>query len=151
MTKDEGRGVGQTLDDRNWVLLTAAWIIALGSTLGALFIGEVMGQTPCVLCWHQRVFMFPLVIILGVACFRADSKVWVYALPLGVGGLAIAAYHVLLYAGIIPDNLVPCGKGPSCASSDTTILGSVPIPLLSFGAFVAVTVLLTIVGRRSAT
>ena len=83
-------------------LLYAAWIVALAATFGALFIGEVMGQAPCVLCWHQRVFMFPLAIILGIACYRSDSGVWRYALPLAALGWVVAVYHALQYFGVIP-------------------------------------------------
>ena len=50
--------------------LYLAWLIALTATLGALFIGEVMGRTPCVLCWYQRIAMFPLALILGLASFQ---------------------------------------------------------------------------------
>src|SRR3546814_13952412 len=84
---------GSHLQDRDearsgqaWRLLFAAWSIALAATLGALFIGEVMGQRPCTLCWHQRAFMFPLAVVLAVACFRSDPQAWRYALPLaGIG------------------------------------------------------------------
>lgn len=131
-----------------WGPLFAAWIIALAATLGALFIGEVMGQTPCLLCWYQRVFMFPLAIVLGVAAFKEDARVWVYAGPLAAVGLMIAAYHCLLYFGFVAEALKPCGKGPSCADSAMSVLG-VPIPLLSFGSFAAVIALLALANRRS--
>ena len=49
-------------------LLRIIAAILTASALGALFIGEVMGQTPCVLCWYQRAFSFPLAIVLAVAC-----------------------------------------------------------------------------------
>ncbi|MGV8637645.1 disulfide bond formation protein B, partial [Pseudomonas aeruginosa] len=49
----------------SWNLLLLAWLVALVSTLSALFIGEVMGQAPCVLCWFQRAFMFPLAVVLA--------------------------------------------------------------------------------------
>ena len=48
------------------VSLWLAWVIALFSSFSVLFIGEVLGQTPCALCWFQRAFMFPLVIVLGL-------------------------------------------------------------------------------------
>jgi disulfide bond formation protein DsbB len=131
-----------------WSLLLAAWLVSLTATLGALFIGEVMGQTPCLLCWYQRAFMFPLSVILAIACFKADSNVWRYALPLSLIGLALSSYHMLLYAGIIPEALKPCGKGPSCASPDMTIFGSLPIPTLSLAAFLGVTILLILARRR---
>ncbi len=58
-----------------------AWLLALTATAAALFLGEVMGMTPCVLCWYQRIAMFPLVIVLGIACYESDRRGAVYALP----------------------------------------------------------------------
>ena len=49
-----------------WTPLFLAWLLALVATAGALFLGEVMGKTPCVLCWYQRIAMFPLVLVLGM-------------------------------------------------------------------------------------
>lgn len=131
-----------------WGFLLAAWLVSLTATLGALFIGEVMGQTPCLLCWYQRAFMFPLSVILAIACFNADRNVRLYALPLSLIGLALSGYHMLLYVGIIPEALQPCGKGPSCTSADMTVFGLLPIPLLSFAAFLAVSILLVLARRR---
>lgn len=137
--------------DASWLLLFASWIFALAATLGALFIGEVMGQAPCVLCWHQRIFMFPLAVILAIACLRSDVGIWRYALPLALLGWLIAAFHMLQYVGVIPAALTPCtAGGPSCAGEGMTILGVVPIPALSLFAFTAVAVLLTLTARRSA-
>jgi disulfide bond formation protein DsbB len=133
-----------------WSLLFAAWAIALLSTFGALFIGEVMGKTPCLLCWYQRAFMFPLAVILGVACYLSDAAVWRYALPVAAVGLLIATYHNLLFWGLIPEDIQPCGAGPSCSSADLNLVGVIPIPLLSLGAFAALTLLLLILRRRLA-
>lgn len=132
-----------------WGPLFAAWMTALVATLGVLFIGEIMGQTPCVLCWYQRAFMFPLAIVLGVGAFREDTRVWLYAGPLALVGLLIAAYHSLLYFGFIAEALKPCGKGPSCSDAAMTILGA-PIPLLSIASFAAIIVLLALAHKRSA-
>jgi len=133
--------------ERIWQILFLSWLVALFSTLAVLFIGEIMGQSPCVLCWYQRAFMFPLAVVLGVACYRADPGVWRYGLPLAVFGGVIAAYHTLLVAGVIPQPLVPCGEGISCTSDDMMIFRVVPIPLLSVGAFAAIAVLLLLVRK----
>lgn len=135
--------------ERIWQMLFLAWLVALASTLGVLFIGEIMGQEPCVLCWYQRAFMFPLTVVLAVACYLSDSAVWRYGLPLAVFGWVIAAYHTLLVAGVVSEGLVPCGEGASCTSADMTIFGFVPIPLLSVGAFSAIIVLLFLVRKGS--
>ncbi len=127
------------------VWLYAAWLIALIATLGALFIGEVLGQTPCVLCWYQRIAMFPLAWILGVACLTNDLRIGRYALPLALAGGAIALWHSLLYAGIVEEALVPCQQnGPSCTDSAMLTVADLPIPYLSLISFVAITLLLVI-------
>jgi len=118
--------------------LFAAWVLALVSTLAVLFIGEVLGQTPCVLCWYQRAFMFPLAVILGIAVWRSDMTIWVYGLPLALIGAAIALWHLGLYYGLIAESIQPCtASGPSCIDEGMVILG-LPIPLLSLGAFSAI-------------
>ncbi|MCK8780837.1 disulfide bond formation protein B [Rhizobium sp. NTR19] len=135
--------------DRTWTPLFAAWTVALASTLGALFIGEVMGQTPCGLCWHQRAFMFPLVAVLGVAALRSDGGGWIYALPVAGAGWLVAAFHNLLYFKVIPTAIRPCGQGTSCSGEGMMLLNTVPIPLLSLAAFTLVIALLLVVRRRT--
>ena len=132
-----------------WWPLFTAWCVTLLASLGALFIGEVMGQTPCVLCWYQRAFMFPLAVILAVACYVSDTSVWRYALPVAGVGWLIALYHSLLYGGVIPEGIEPCGAGPSCSDAQMTILGGIPLPWLSLGAFTAIVVLLVLARQRS--
>jgi len=129
----------EAITDGAWLMLFAAWVLSLAATLGALFIGEVMGQTPCPLCWHQRAFMFPLPILLAIALLRNDMGVWRYAVPLSSVGALLAAYHVLEYVGFIPAALTPCtATGPSCSGPGMTVFGWIPIPILSLLAFVAI-------------
>jgi disulfide bond formation protein DsbB len=131
-------------------LLLTAWSVAVVSTLGALFIGEVMGQMPCVLCWYQRIAMFPLAVLLGVAAYRDDASAWRYALPLAVIGLVLAGYHSLLFVGAIPAAIQPCtAAGPSCSGDAMLLFGSLPLPILSLAAFLILTVNLLLL-RRSA-
>jgi disulfide bond formation protein DsbB len=135
--------------NRPWTLLLLAWLVATTATLGALFIGEVMGMTPCVLCWYQRIFMFPLAIILGIACFIDDRRGAVYGLTLALGGLAMAGYHTLLVAVLIPKAWLPCSAGVSCADQKLEILNGVQIPWLSLAAFVTLAFLLIVYLRKS--
>ena len=137
----------QAGDRAAWPALFAAWLAALAASLGAIFIGEVMGQPPCVLCWFQRAFMFPLAIMLAIAAFRSDRHVVPYGLALAAGGWLVALYHLLLYAGFIPAPIVPCDGGPSCSGESMRIAG-VPLPLLSLAAFSAIFGLLLMFQRR---
>lgn len=128
-----------------------AWLIALLATAGALFLGEVMGMAPCVLCWYQRIAMFPLALILGVGLLEADARCVRYALPFAWAGWGIAVYHCLIFWGVVAEGRAPCGKGSSCASADVQVAGFVPIPLLSLIAFSAIIALLWLAGRRTKT
>ena len=134
----------------SWPFVFSAWLVALIASLGALFIGEIMGQVPCNLCWYQRAFMFPLGIVLAIASFNGDTNVWRYVLPLAAIGAAIAGFHSLTYAGVLPKAIQPCGEGPSCSSADMTLFGTLPLPYLSLFAFVGIALLLILAQRRSA-
>jgi len=134
---------------QSWIWLLSAWGIALAATFGALFIGEVMGMMPCLLCWYQRISMFPLALILGMAAFAEDRRGAVYALPLALGGAGIAGYHSALVAGWVPKWWVPCGTGPSCTEQSLEILGGIQIPWLSLMAFSAIAILLFIYLRKT--
>jgi disulfide bond formation protein DsbB len=134
-----------------WTALFGAWATALIATAGALFLGEVMGKTPCVLCWYQRIAMFPLVLVLGVGLFDADPRSGRYALPLAAAGFALALYHCLVFWGVVTEALVPCGVGASCADMDVQVAGVVPIPVLSLLAFTAIAALLLYARTKEST
>ena len=136
---------------RLWTPLFLAWLIALLATAGALFLGEVMGMTPCVLCWYQRIAMFPLALILGRGLLEPDARCVRYAVPFAWAGWGIAGYHCLIFWGVVAEGLVPCGKGSSCADADLQVAGWVPIPLLSLIAFSAIVALLWVAGKRTKT
>lgn len=135
--------------DTAWTLVFACWVIATASTLGALFFSEVMNLPPCVLCWYQRIFMVPLVVILPMGLFPFDRGVVRYGLALVAIGALIALYHVLLVHGIVPESLQPCRQGVSCKDQPFVVAGIVTIPLLSFAAFTLMGALLLAARRRS--
>ena len=136
-------------DSTAWTLIFGAWLIATGSTLGALFFGEVMQLPPCVLCWYQRICMFPLVLILPVGLFPLERKVVRYALPLAGIGWLFAVFHVLLIAGVIPESIKPCTQGVPCSEKVIEWFGFVTIPLLAVVAFSAIIALLVLAHFRS--
>lgn len=111
------------------------WLISLVATLGSLFFSEVMRLPPCVLCWYQRVFMYPLVVVSTVGLWSRDPGALRYAWPLAAGGLAVAVYHNLLYYHLIPESIAPCTTGVSCTSRQIEWLGFITIPLMSLTAF----------------
>ena len=128
--------------DAGWTLLFAAWLVATVSTLGALFLSEVMQVPPCVLCWYQRIFMFPLVLVLAAGLFPLDRKVVRYATPLAAAGWLVALFHVLLTKGYIPESATPCTQGIPCSRIEVEWLGFLTIPLLSLLSFSVIGLLL---------
>jgi disulfide bond formation protein DsbB len=133
-----------------WTLVFLAWGVAAVSTLGALFIGEVMGHAPCVLCWYQRICMFPLVLILAAGLFPLDRGVVRYALPLAAAGWLIAAFHLGVASGLIPEQVTPCSQGVPCAVEQIVWFGFLTLPMLSLLAFsLIVAALLLVRTQRS--
>jgi disulfide bond formation protein DsbB len=120
-------------------LVYVAWTQALVATLGSLFFSEVMHLIPCVLCWYQRILMYPLVAVLTVGILLRDERLRFYVLPLSLTGLAIALYHNLLYYGILPEGIVQCTTGVSCTQKQIEWLGFITIPFLSLTAFTVIT------------
>lgn len=120
-----------------------SFIIALLATLGSLFFSEIAHYTPCVLCWYQRIFMYPQAMILGIAFFRKE-KVAIYSLALSVIGVVLSGYHYALQVGAIHE-IVPCSTGPtfavSCANKPFMTFGYITIPMMAFSAFALIIVI----------
>lgn len=143
MTKSDSK------PDSNWTILFLCWLLASVSTLGSLFFSHVMDFAPCVLCWYQRICLFPLVIILAAGLFPFEMKVVRFALPLALTGFLTSLYHNLLYAGIIPKSIQPCAQGVSCTEEYIDLFGFLSIPMLSLLSFSAITALLIALKRRN--
>lgn len=124
--------------------LYIAWAAVLLGMLGSLYFQYVLHFQPCVLCWYQRIAMYPLVIIIGVGILKKDSGFLWSAMPLAVIGLLIAAYQNLLYYHILPESAAPCTLGVSCTTRYIDLLGFLDVPQLSFLGFAFVVVLLLI-------
>ncbi|MBL4904055.1 MAG: disulfide bond formation protein B [Desulfocapsa sp.] len=132
----------------NWTVLFLCWLVASLSTTGSIFFSSVMEFTPCLLCWYQRISLFPLVLILGAGLVSFDRSVVKYSLPLAAAGWLVALYHTLLYSGIIPDNIQPCTQGVSCTEKYIDLFGFITIPMLSLLSFTTIIALLLILKRR---
>ena len=134
----------------NWTLLFMGWLLVSVSTTISLFFSSVLEYEPCVLCWYQRICLFPMIFILAAGLFPTfDKSVIKYALPLSIAGGLTAFYHTLLYAGIIPESIQPCSKGVSCTEKYIELFGFVSIPMLSFLAFSTLVALLLFLKRRT--
>ncbi|WP_336336902.1 disulfide bond formation protein B [Haloarcula brevis] len=128
--------------DRARLLLAAATVVATVATAGSLYLSLGLGLTPCRLCWYQRILMYPLVVVLGVAAVEDRPGVVRTALPLAVPGAAVAGYHSWLQV-----SQTTCGLGAvSCAQIQYRVLG-LTVPNLALTAFVLVTGLVVAAAR----
>ncbi len=121
-------------------ILYFAWAVALFATLGSLYFSEVLKLAPCVLCWYQRVCVYPLVIILLVGILKKDQNIHYYVLPISVTGMFIAIYHNILYYNVFSGNNLLCVTGVSCTNKYIEYFGFITIPLLSLIALTLITV-----------
>jgi disulfide bond formation protein DsbB len=131
-----------------WTMLFGAWLLSCVAVLGALFLSEVMKIPPCSLCWYQRIFMFPLAILLPLGLFPFDRRIVRYTLPLALIGWLIGAFHVLLIHGVIPESLKPCTQGVPCTEIQIQWFGFVTNPLLSLMSFTIIVALLLAAHQR---
>jgi hypothetical protein len=76
--------------------LTLAFLVALVSLLGSLYFSEVAHFVPCRLCWYQRICMYPLAPMLGIAAWRRDTAIRPYGATLAGIGIVISGYHMLV-------------------------------------------------------
>lgn len=123
-------------------LLQLAWLQAVIATGGSLYLSEVLKLIPCVLCWYQRIAMYPLVVILTIGLLVRERRIRLYVLPFSLIGLAISAYHNLLYYHILPERFQPCTAGASCTAREIEWLGFISISLLALVAFSVISVCL---------
>lgn len=127
--------------------LYLAFAISLISMLGSLYYSEIMHLPPCVLCWYQRIAMYPLVLIFGFAIYKKDNNLVLPAFVLAIIGWAIAVYHNLLYFNILPEAAAPCMAGISCSTKFEGFLAAFPIPLQALVGFTILLIILIIYWR----
>ena len=124
-----------------------AWLIAVIATLGSLYFSEIKEYIPCELCWYQRIFMYPLAIILGIAAFYNDHNLKRYILPLSIIGGLISLYHYLVQKVPGFASIKPCVQGVPCNVQYINWFGFVTIPFLALTAFTLISILMVVMYR----
>lgn len=121
-----------------------ALVVAVVATAGSLYLSEVAHFTPCVLCWYQRIAMYPLVVILGIAAWR-DDDLWPYVPVIPAIGGAVSIYHMLVER--LPSlESSACDPNNPCSLIWTERFGYQTIPTMALSAF-ALIAALALTGR----
>ena len=118
--------------------LYGAWIVSLTATLGSLYFSEIRKFIPCELCWYQRIMMYPLVLILGIATFQGDFRVQKYGRPMAAIGGFISLMHYLEQKVPGFSGIKPCVTGVPCSGQYINWLGFITIPFLALIAFILI-------------
>ena len=125
---------------RDDAALPLAAAIAAVATAGSLYLSEVAGYLPCTLCWYQRIAMYPLTVVVGVAAVRRDGQVWKTVVPLTVIGSMLSAWHIVIERNPALGGGV-CDPNAPCSLRWVEEFGFLTLPTMAGIGFVAIAVL----------
>lgn len=131
--------------NRKQFFLYTAWLVSVIATLGSLYFSEINGFIPCELCWYQRILMYPLTLILGIATFQNDHSVKKYVLPIAIIGWSISLFHYLEQKVPGFAEIKPCANGVPCSAEYINWLGFITIPFLALVAFILITIFMLLI------
>jgi disulfide bond formation protein DsbB len=125
---------------KNQFFLYSAWLVSVIATLGSLYFSEIRGFIPCELCWYQRIAMYPLTLILGVATFQNDPGLKKLVLPMSIVGGIISFFHYLEQKVPGFGGIKECVSGVPCNAEYINWFGFITIPFLALSAFTLITI-----------
>ena len=142
---DARQRLGELLDGQE---IPLAFVVATVATLGSLYLSEVANFVPCRLCWYQRIAMYPLPVLLGVAWWKRDDGVRRYALPLTIIGMCISTYHIVVERFPSLEESGVCEVANPCSVRWVERFGFITIPTMALAAFALISGLLVYPARR---
>ena len=123
---------------KNQFFLSFTWIVSIVATIGSLSFSMINHWVPCSLCWYQRIFMYPIVFLLGIILYKNKIKDLIYVLPLSLIGMCISFYHILVQkVPYFKETVIQCGPVP-CTGDYLNLFGWITIPMLAFVAFIII-------------
>ncbi|PLR77557.1 disulfide bond formation protein B [Bacillus sp. V3-13] len=129
--------------------LFISWAASVIAMFGSLYFSEIRQYEPCVLCWYQRILMYPLTIILGIAVVKKDYKIALYSMVMSGVGACISLYHYSIQKiPFMTDSAVSCGRIP-CTGQYINWLGFITIPFLALTAFTIIFVLSLLIWKQN--
>lgn len=146
------KATGKLSENKHYTLITAKiqeyylyliFGLASTATLGSLYFSQILGWTPCLLCWYQRILMYPLALIAGIGLFLRKDDVADYLIPFSMIGAAIAFYHIMIQK-VSYLSFDGCSAAQvSCEAEFMNTFGYMTVPVLALTTFTAILVLAT--------
>ena len=116
------------------------WVVSLVATLGSLYFSEIRGYIPCTMCWFQRIFMYPIVIITTVAVIQKNAKIAMTTAVFSIIGGCISLYHYgVQKIDFLTESAPTCGL-VSCTGQYINWIGFITIPFLALTAFILIAI-----------
>ncbi len=126
--------------------LPIGFFLGFFALAGSLIYSEIYGLTPCLFCWWQRIFIYPLAILFGIAWYRSSKfseeiNIFHYTTPIAFVGTLVSTYHIMLQRGIVGPSGSCILNGTPCNIISTQVFGFITIPVMTFSIGLAITVL----------
>ena len=137
--------------------LIFAFLISLFATLGALTYSNLYLFAVCDFCWYQRIAIYPMILLLGIAAFRKERLIKPYVIALASAGLLVSIYHWTIHmvatygSQSAADGLVPCSADaflPSCSQTEILEYGFITIPFMAITTLSLVIVLMLFIKNK---
>ena len=132
--------------------MALAFVVSLVALLGSLTYSEILHYEPCKFCWWQRIFMYPQVLILGLALWKKDRSAILYSTWLSILGALTALNHYILQR--TGTSVIPCstlGQSAACNKVFVIMYGDITIPLMALSAFLLILVSMMFARRYGTT
>ena len=130
--------------------LWIGFILALGGSVLTLVYSEILGFAPCGLCWLQRAFLYPLVVLFALALWKKDRGIADYVIALSIPGTLVALYQHYLQMG--GSSLLPCpataAEAVDCGVRFVFEFGYITFPLMAFSLFAFLIILMLFVREK---
>lgn len=125
-----------------------AWLLSLSGFFLSLYVSALLNYEPCPLCWYQRIALFPLAVLLGIAVYRDDRSFALYALVLAAIGEFFALYQI--FERYIPAlQALPLCRNSGCHEPVFLWFGFFTFPIVSAIGFALIGIFLLIARKRS--
>jgi disulfide bond formation protein DsbB len=139
----------KTRKDQRETWLFVSWAASVLAMFGSLYFSEIRQYEPCTLCWYQRILMYPMVIILGIAVVKKDYRISIYTMVLSAIGGCISLYHYSIQKiSFLADHAASCGRVP-CTGQYINWLGFITIPFLALIAFIIIFICSYLLWKKS--
>ncbi|KOP81566.1 disulfide oxidoreductase [Cytobacillus solani] len=139
----------KTKKDQRETWLFVSWAASVLAMFGSLYFSEIRQYEPCTLCWYQRILMYPMVIILGIAVVKKDFRISIYTMVLSAIGGCISLYHYSIQKiSFLADHAASCGRVP-CTGQYINWLGFITIPFLALIAFIIIFICSYLLWKKS--